>query len=153
MNTYIGIVIKFVCIEISYTYKHTMGEFGYAFFSRKKKYLFYKKKYLDKRLVITYENKQMRSEVGENRELDLMKFWMFLRTSLHSSRFHLSFVFIISVRTIVTYLQKCFSSDKVYGVWDLHERIQIFVQIFQHLMEALHPAILDRARFGFGVAR
>lgn len=43
MNTYIGIVIKFVCIEISYTYKHTMGEFGYAFFSRKKKTYFIKK--------------------------------------------------------------------------------------------------------------
>ncbi|KAG4981876.1 hypothetical protein JHK87_026625 [Glycine soja] len=95
------------------------------------------------------------SGIGENTELDLMKFWMklplFLRMSLHTavaSTFlsYPSFLF-------VTYLQKCCSSNEVYGVWDLHERIEIFVQIFQHLMEALHPAILDRARFGFGVAR
>ncbi|KAG4995919.1 hypothetical protein JHK84_026972 [Glycine max] len=94
------------------------------------------------------------SGIGENTELDLMKFWMklplFLRMSLHTavaSTFlsYPSFLF-------VTYLQKCCSSNEVYGVWDLHERIEIFVQIFQHLMEALHPAILDRARFGFGVA-
>ncbi|KAG5125906.1 hypothetical protein JHK82_026741 [Glycine max] len=94
------------------------------------------------------------SGIGENTELDLMKFWMklplFLRMSLHTavaSTFlsYPSFLF-------VTYLQKCCSSNEVYGVWDLHERFEIFVQIFQHLMEALHPAILDRARFGFGVA-
>lgn len=110
--------------------------------------------YLDK-LLLLMKISRCGSGIGENTELDLMKFWMklplFLRMSLHTavaSTFlsYPSFLF-------VTYLQKCCSSNEVYGVWDLHERIEIFVQIFQHLMEALHPAILDRARFGFGVAR